>query len=87
MEYERIIFFRNLFFRAFIIGVVFALFYFIVTYAFWDTWTSWAAHVFKAEEKELGRLVLMFFVELRIVLVFLFLVPALAFHWSARRKQ
>jgi hypothetical protein len=87
MEYEKIIFFRNLLFRAFIIGVVFALFYFIVTYAFWDTWASWAAHVFRTDEKELGRLVLMFFVELRIVLVFLFLVPALALHWSARKKQ
>ncbi len=87
MEYEKIIFFRNLLFRAFIIGVVFALFYFTVTYAFWDTWAPWAAHVFKTDETELGRLVLMFFVELRVVLVFLFLVPALALHWSARKKQ
>jgi hypothetical protein len=31
--------------------------------------------------------VLMFFVELRLVLVFLFLVPGLAFHWMARRMQ
>ena len=87
MEYEKIIFFRNFFFCAFIIGVVFALFYFIVTYAFWDIWTSWATHVFKTDEKELGRLVLMFFVELRLVLVFLFLVPALAFHWMARKMR
>ncbi len=87
MDYGKIIFFRNFFVRAFIIGVVFALFYFIVTYAFWDTWASWATHVFKTDEKELGRVVLMFFVELRLVLVFLFLVPALAFHWMARRMQ
>ena len=87
MEYEKIIFFRNLFFRAFIIGVVFALFYFTVTYAFWDTWAPWATHVFKADEKELGKIVLMFFVELRLVLVFLFLVPGLALHWSAQKKQ
>ena len=53
MDYGKIIFFRNFFVRAFIIGVVFALFYFIVTYAFWDTWASWATHVFKTDEKEL----------------------------------
>jgi hypothetical protein len=87
MDYEKIIFFRNFFVRAFIIGVVFALFYFIVTYAFWDTWASWATHVFKTDEKELGRVVLMFFVELRLVLVFLFLVPGLAFHWMARKMR
>jgi hypothetical protein len=87
MDYGKIIFFRNFFVRAFIIGVVFALFYFIVTYAFWDTWASWATHVFKTDEKELGRVVLMFFVELRLVLVFLFLVPALALHWMARKMR
>ena len=87
MEYEKIIFFRNFFFRAFIIGIAFGLFYFIATYVFWGTWASWATHFFKTDEKELGRLVLMFFVELRLVLVFLFLVPALALHWMARKMQ
>ena len=87
MDYGKIIFFRNFFLRAFIIGVVFALFYFIVTYAFWDTWASWATHVFKTDEKELGRVVLIFFVELRLVLVFVFLVPGLAFHWMARKMR
>ena len=87
MEYEKIIFFRNFFFRAFVIGLAFALFYLIATYLFWDTGVSWATHFFKIEEKEFGRLVLLFFLELRVVLVFLFLVPALALHWVARKKQ
>jgi hypothetical protein len=86
MEHDKIIFLRNVFFRAFIIGIIFALFYFIVTYAFWDTWASWTTRFFKIEEKELGRLVLMFFLELRVVIVFLFLVPALALHWSAQKN-
>jgi hypothetical protein len=34
MEYEKIIFFRNFFFRAFIVGLAFALFYFVATYLF-----------------------------------------------------
>jgi hypothetical protein len=87
MEYEKIIFFRNFFFRAFIIGLAFALFYFIATTLFWNTAVSWATYFFKIEEKEFGRLVLLFFVELRVVLVFFFLVPALALHWMARKRQ
>jgi hypothetical protein len=87
MELAKIIFFRNFLFRAFVIGVAFALFYFILTFAFWNTWTSWASQFFKTDEKELGRMVIVFFMSLRIVLVFFFLVPALALHWTARRMK
>jgi amino acid permease len=87
MEQDKIIFFRNFLFRAFIIGAAFALFCFIVTYAFWNTWASWVPSFFKVDEKEFGRLMLVFFMTLRIVLVFLFLVPALALHWMAKKKQ
>ena len=85
MESEQIIFLRNFFLRAFVIGAAVGLFYFVVTYALWDTWTSWATHLFRIEEKELRKLALLFFMQLRIVLVFLFLVPALAFHWIVKR--
>ena len=87
MEHDKIIFFRNFLFRAFIIGVAFALFYVFLTYAFWNTWVSWVSSFFKVDEKELGRLALVFFMTLRIMLVFLFLVTALALHWMARKKQ
>jgi hypothetical protein len=86
MERDRILLFRNFFFAAFIIGLIFALFYLAATALFWNTGVSWAAHLFKVGEKELGRLVLLFFVQLRVVLVFFFLVPALALHWMARKK-
>ena len=87
MEHEKIIFFRNFLFRAFVIGVAFALLYLILTLAFWNTWTSWTSRLFKTDEKELGRLALVFFMSVRMVLVFLFLVPALALHWTARRTK
>ena len=87
MEREKIIFFRNFFFRAFIIGLAFALFYFFATSLLWDTGVSWATHFFKIDEREFGRLVLLFFVELRVVLVFFFLVPALALHWMSRKQN
>jgi hypothetical protein len=87
MEHDKIIFFRNFLFRAFIIGVAFALFYFFLTYTFWNTWVSWVSSFFRVDERELGRLALVFFMTLRIVLVFLFLVPALALDWMAKKKQ
>ena len=87
MKHEHIIFLRNFFFRAFVIGVAFALFFFIMTLAFWNTWTGWVLHLFKVDEKDLGRIVLEFFTHVRIVLVFFFLVPALALHWTAKKQR
>jgi hypothetical protein len=87
MDRNKIIFFRNFFFAAFVIGLIFALFYFGATLLFWKTGADWAAHLFKIDEKEFGRLVLLFFIQLRVVLVFFFLVPALALHWIVRKRQ
>ena len=87
MEHDKIIFFRNFLFRAFIIGVAFGVFYFIITFAFWNVWAPWVASFFRVDEKEFGRLMLVFFATLRIVLVFLFLVPAFALHWMARTRK
>jgi hypothetical protein len=86
MEREKIIFFRSFFFAAFVIGLIFALLYFGATLLFWNTGASWARDLFKIDEKEFGRLVLLFFIQLRVLLVFFFLVPALALHWMARKR-
>jgi len=87
MDRDKIIFFRNFFFTAFIIGLLFALFYLGATFLFWNTGADWAAHLFKIDEKEFGKLVLLFFIQLRVVLVFFFLVPVLALHWIVRKRQ
>ncbi|HYY35139.1 MAG TPA: hypothetical protein VE867_02090 [Candidatus Binatia bacterium] len=85
MEREKIIFLRNFFFRAFVVGVLFAVFYWIVTLALWHAYTPWLMEQFKMDEKELGALTLNFFANVRIVIVFFFLVPALALHWNAKK--
>jgi hypothetical protein len=86
VEREKTIFLRNFFFAAFVIGLVLALFYFAATMLLWNTGVSLATHFFKVDEKEFGRLVLQFFIQLRLIIVFFFLVPALALHWMARKK-
>jgi hypothetical protein len=87
MERDKVIFLRTFFYTAFFIGLILALFYFAATVVFWNTAVSLATHFFKVDEKEFGNLVLLFFIQLRIVVVFLFLVPALALHWMARKKR
>jgi hypothetical protein len=85
MEREKIIFLRNLFLRAFAVGVLFALFYLIATLALWHAYVPWLVERFKLDEKEVAALTISFFANVRIVIVFVFLVPALALHWSARK--
>ena len=88
MEIEKIIFFRNFLFKTFIIGLVFAVFYFITTIAFLDTWLmSWIERMFKVNDAEIGKLILSFFSTLRIILAFLFLAPCIALHWMIKRKD
>jgi hypothetical protein len=85
VEREKIIFFRNFFLRAVVVGILFALFYWIVTLILWHAYVPWLIERFKLDEKELGALTLNFFANVRIVIVFFFLVPALALHWSVRK--
>jgi hypothetical protein len=86
MDRDKMVFLRNSFYAAFFIGLIFALFYFAATTLLWNTGVSWASYFFKIDEEEFGRLVLLFFIQLRIVIVFFFLVPALALHWMTRRR-
>ena len=50
MEREKIIFLRNLFLRAFAVGVLFAFFYWIATLALWHAYAPWIVERFKLDE-------------------------------------
>ena len=51
MEKQQVLFFRNMLLRAFVVGVVFAVLYFIITMSFWDTWVSLLQKMFKLDER------------------------------------
>jgi hypothetical protein len=57
----------------------------VAALALWHAYAPWLIEQFKVDEKELGGLTLNFFANVRIVIVFFFLVPALALHWSAKK--
>ena len=85
MERDKIIFLRDLFLRMFVVGIVVAGLLFGATMALWDT-AAWVMHLFSVNEETLGRIVLTFFTNARIVLLFFFLVPAIALHWMAKKQ-
>ena len=87
MENEKIVFFRNFLFRTLLIGVLFAILTFVLLVAFRNTWEIWVAKYFGTEEKELGKIVLNFFMNVRLVLVFLILSPAIALHWMVKKVR
>jgi len=87
MENEKIIFWRNFLLRTFLIGVLFAILIFILVIAFKPTWGMLVTNVFGTDEKESGKIVLTFFMNVRLVLVFLILSPAIALHWMRKKVK
>ena len=69
----------------FVVGIVVALLLLGATLAFWNVAAGWVMHLFSVDEKTLGRIVLTFFTNVRIVVLFFFLVPAIALHWMAKK--
>jgi hypothetical protein len=87
MEKQQVLFFRNLLLRAFVVGVIFAVLYFIITISFWDAWVSLLHKMFKLDEKDTSRVAIAGFTLIRLILVFFMLVPAIALHWTSKMKQ
>lgn len=80
METKNLLLLRNLLFKAFLIGLAIFIFLIIVTAVLWEPWSTFVAHTFKVDETTLGKMVVNSFLNSRIILVFLFLVPAIALH-------
>ncbi|HEY1871644.1 MAG TPA: hypothetical protein VGG71_11345 [Chitinophagaceae bacterium] len=87
MQREKIVFFRNFLFRTFFIGVLFAIFILIIATAFKNTFDVWAAKLFGMEKDEVGEILFGFFMNIRLVLLFLILSPAIALHWMLKKTK
>ena len=87
MNHENIILWRNILLRSFVIGLLSGLLLLGATVAFWREAVGWVTYLFQVDQRALGRIMLQFFTNVRLVVIFLFLVPALALHWTAKRMS
>lgn len=84
MNKENLILIRNFLFKMFIVSILFAIFLFVMTCAFWGNWSSFIYSKFLVTEKELGEMVVQFFINLRSFVLFGVLVPGIALHWTVK---
>ncbi len=87
METEKILFLRNFLFRTFLIGLVIAIVLGLVTIAFWHSLVPWAAGLIGIQPAEVRELTIVFFMDIRIILIFFMLTPALGLHWMYKSKK
>jgi hypothetical protein len=86
METDKMIFLRGFLFKTFLVGVLFAIIVALLTFAMRGVFMPLATNVFRVEEAEVNELIFAFFLNVRLVLLFFFLVPAVALHWIIRSK-
>jgi hypothetical protein len=87
MDTTKILFYRNLLFRCFFVGLGIAIILGLLTIGLRDVWMPMAAGVFKLEEAEVSEQVLGSLISIRLILLFGFLTPALALHWMAKGNK
>lgn len=79
---EKIIIFRNLFYKAFLISLVYYIFVALI-YIFQK---DWAMHItmrfYDVNKESLSLLILYFIGWMKMFTFYIFLVPALALHWT-----
>lgn len=86
MDNEKIIFWRNFLIRSFLIGLLVLIFLFTVTTCGWNVISSFIGGTFGVESTALGVLMVKAFLNIRLVILFVFLVPAVALHTMIKKK-
>ncbi|HEY3664278.1 MAG TPA: hypothetical protein VGL24_14080 [Chthoniobacterales bacterium] len=87
MNRDLLILWRNILLRSVVVGIGLAILLFLATILLWSTAAGWVQYLFGVDQRALGRIVLQFFLNVRIVLLFFFLAPALALHWTQAKMR
>jgi len=66
---------------------MFAILLAIATFGLRDIFMSMATSISRIEEAEVNELILAFFLNVRLVLLFFILAPAVAIHWMIKVKK
>lgn len=87
MQKQNLVLFRNLLFKIFIVGFLFAILLFFLTTTFWDKWSGMVFAKFGVASKELGEMFVNSMLYTRFYLLFVILTPCVALHWLIKTKD
>ncbi len=86
MTIETLRLLRNILLRSFVVAVVIDALQIIVTLLAWKFWISLASGLWHTDEQHLSSVALAYFTATKFVLVFVFLAPAIAIHWTIKNE-
>lgn len=77
---------RNILFRCVVVALLFAVLLAAVIFGAWDSWIGVATKLCHTDDAHISSAMLTLFTEIRFLVVFLLLTPALAIHWTIKRE-
>ena len=84
MEKQKLIPIRDLLLKTFVVGLILAIILFVMTFKFWDVWSTFVTSKFGVEKSLLGELVVNSFLYTRFYLLFVILAPAIGLHLAIK---
>jgi len=84
LEYLRLI--RNILYRSAAVAAVLSLIFWALTFGMWETWSSMCLKMYNLNQTQLMTLCIDFFTQVKFLVWYVFLTPALAIHWTIKRE-
>jgi hypothetical protein len=78
---------RNILLRTAAVSVVLSWLMAAATIGLWDTWSNLTSQWFRTPTSEMGPMMVSFFANIKLYIVFVLLAPALALHWTIKSSK